>query len=200
MHMHAEHEEHEHAAEMRPSEELMSEHRVIERMLACMDCEADAIEAGKTPPVWVFLQTSEFIHGFADECHHGKEEWKMFPTLARDGMPTETGPMKQLIEDHRQGREFNRRIHSAAQRLEAGDMTAKREVLDAIRGYVKLLRVHIKKEDNMFFPMADKMLDEAGQQHELQEEFKQVERDVMGPGAHERFIGMLEHVEEELAV
>ncbi len=191
--------EHEHGREMTPTEELEAEHRVIEKMLDCMDVEADALEAGKTPPAVVFLETSDFIAGFADACHHGKEEHKMFPMLASDGMPTESGPMKQLIADHKQGREFNRRIREAAKRLEAGDMTAKRELLDAVRGYVKLLRVHIKKEDNMFFPMADEMLSEQ-QQRELHQEFEQVELVETGAGVHGKYLAVLQHVRDELGM
>ncbi|RJQ51726.1 MAG: hypothetical protein C4521_11660 [Actinobacteria bacterium] len=195
--MHDAHAHQEHEEEPSPSDVLESEHRVIERVLDLMDRAADQIDGGRLPPLSVFLNITDFIAGFADADHHGKEEWKMFPMLAEEGMPTDHGPMKQLIADHARGRELNGQMRHATERLRHGEAKADADLLRAMREYVKLLHVHIKKEDNMFFPMADRMLDEA-HQRQLSEQFDEVEADQMGETGRIRYLRMLADIEEEL--
>lgn len=193
------HEHHEHDGSLSPSEILEAEHRVIERMLDAMEREAQRLTDGDTPAPWIFSDTSDFIADFADACHHAKEERRMFPMLETAGMPADHGPMYWLIQDHKRGRELNRLMRAAAGRLFAGDESARAELIGEINDYVKLLRIHIKKEDNAFFPMADRMLDEA-HQRQLADEFDEVEREETGEGVHEKYLGVLERVEREMGL
>ena len=59
-------------------------------------------------------------------------------------------------------------------------------VRDNLAAYVKLLKEHITKEDNVLFAMADKILT-AGDQTALSEAFEKAETDEMGEGTHEKY-------------
>jgi hemerythrin-like domain-containing protein len=72
-----------------------------------------------------------------------------------------------------------------------------RDRLEAVRGYVTLLRQHIQKEDNILFPMADQVLT-AQDQKDLAEAFDRVEREEMGAGEHERYHAMIDEMEDTL--
>jgi hemerythrin-like domain-containing protein len=59
-------------------------------------------------------------------------------------------------------------------------------VRDNLLGYTRLLRAHIGKEDNVLYPMAERILTPEDQQW-LAEEFDRVEAEEMGAGVHEKY-------------
>lgn len=99
-----------------------------------------------------------FFRLFADACHHGKEEDLLFPALEREGMPADAGPIAVMLHEHRIGRDFVRRMFEASPAFRTGDTAAAREIADAGRGYIELIRAHIAKEDGILFEMADGMV------------------------------------------
>jgi hemerythrin-like domain-containing protein len=52
----------------------MQEHRVIERVITSLEQGADRLEQGKAIEPAFFIDAAQFIKGFADGCHHMKEE------------------------------------------------------------------------------------------------------------------------------
>ena len=55
----------------------------------------------------------EFLRGFGDRCHHGKEEQHLFAVLAARGLPREVGPLAVLISEHEEGRALLTRMSEA---------------------------------------------------------------------------------------
>ena len=72
---------------------LKEEHRVIERVLDALETAANRLTTGSPVRPGVFLQAADFIKGFADGCHHKKEEGVLFPALEAAGIPAEGGPI-----------------------------------------------------------------------------------------------------------
>jgi hemerythrin-like domain-containing protein len=68
-------------------EQLKKEHAVIERMLAILETVCLRLQAGELVDPAHVGQIVEFFRGFADECHHGKEEAVLFPALEKVGIP-----------------------------------------------------------------------------------------------------------------
>ena len=176
---------------------LMEEHRVIERLLASMEKAAGRLEADEAFRVGFFLDAAEVIKGFADGCHHRKEEGILFPAMEAAGVPREGGPIGVMLAEHEEGRRLTRAMRGAAERVLHGDMSAKRSVGENARGYTVLLRQHIAKEDGVLFPMADRALQGAAA-HEMAEAFEKVERQETGEGVHEKYLGMVEALEREV--
>jgi hemerythrin-like domain-containing protein len=126
---------------------LMSEHRIIERVL-----EALELAAKRDLPASFYERALEFISSFADKCHHGKEEERLFPVLERNGVPREGGPIGVMCEEHVEGRDHVRRMREF---LRLGKLDGlRRESLE----YAALLRQHIRKEDDVLFVMARHVL------------------------------------------
>ncbi len=177
------------------TEVLMSEHRGIERMLAVLERGIPRLLAGDATPVPEFAQGVDFLRGFADRCHHHKEEQHLFPLLASKGLPVDGGPIGVMLHEHDEGRAYIRAMDEAIQRYQAGgDQQALRDLASAAGGYTRLLRAHIQKEDNVLFQLANQALTPAEQQ-ELVETFDRVEVEVMGVGTHERYHRMLDTLE-----
>ncbi|MDO8568643.1 MAG: hemerythrin domain-containing protein [Dehalococcoidales bacterium] len=177
-------------------EELKHEHRIIERMLAVLRAANDRAEAGQALPPDFFNQVVDFVRNFADKCHHGKEEDNLFPTMELRGVPRLGGPLAVMLEEHRQGRDYVRQMDEAARRLAGGDKSALKMGLAAARGYADLLTAHIAKEDNVLYPMAERVLTPEDEQ-ELLEKFEEIETTRMGPGKHEQYLKMIARLEKK---
>lgn len=180
---------------MKATEILMEEHRVIERVLAAMEIAVQLLEAKQLRPGF-FVDAAEFIKGFADGCHHKKEEGVLFPAMLAHGVRDQGGPIGVMMAEHTQGRTFTMAMRKAAQDLEAGDEAARAVIIENARGYIALLRQHIAKEDTVLFPMADRVISPAGQD-KLAESFERIEHEEAGVGAHEKYLDLAEALERE---
>ena len=182
---------------MEATQILMSEHRVIERVIQALETAARHLESGDAVRPGFFIDASEFIKGFADGCHHRKEEGVLFTALVEAGMPAEGGPVAVMLYEHEQGRAFTRAMRAAALRL-ASESAARADVIANALGYASLLRQHIQKEDHILFPMADRVLPVEKQQ-QVADSFEQVEHEETGEGVHEKYLALADALEREAA-
>lgn len=181
---------------MRATKILMDEHRVIERVLHALERAAEATDAGEPVRPSFFLKAAEFIEGFADGCHHQKEEAVLFAAMTAAGAPTEAGPIAVMLQEHEQGRAYNRAMRRGAERWQGGDEGGRSEVVTAARGYVALLREHIQKEDQVLFPMAEDIIP-ASRHSQVTADVERVELEERQSGTHERYLTMAEKLAAE---
>ena len=180
---------------MQATDILMSEHRVIERVIRAMETAAARIEEGKVVRPGFFLDAAEFIKGFADGCHHRKEEGLLFKALADSGTPPEGGSVAALLYEHVQGRQLSHSMCVAARKWQYGDSSAKSEVIQNALGYASLLRAHILKEDRVLFPLANHFIP-FNLQQKLLADFQKVEYDENG--VHEKYMALADALEQEM--
>jgi hemerythrin-like domain-containing protein len=133
-----------------PTETLREEHRVILRALDALEAASERLAAGGALPAGWWGDLLEWLRAFADRSHHAKEERCLFPAMERAGLPFEGGPIDVMLEEHTEGR-------GLIQAMEGGDPARRPEM--ALR-YVRLLRDHIDKENEVLFAIADSVLDE----------------------------------------
>jgi hemerythrin-like domain-containing protein len=178
---------------------LMSEHRVIERVIQSIETAAQRLENGQTVQPEFFLSAADFIKGFADGCHHKKEEGVLFKALESYGLPTNGGPVGVMLAEHEQGRSFTTGMRQAALRLQAGEVSAVEDIVRNALGYASLLRQHIQKEDTILFPIAEEVLPLKAQS-EVADGFEHVEHEETGAGVHEKYLAIAENLEREMAL
>lgn len=184
---------------MKATQELMNEHRIIERFLEALRVASRKLEDDSKISPDFFLQAADFIQGFADGCHHRKEEGVLFKTLEKYGLTAESGPVGVMLYEHEQGRFFTRKMKEAAQRWKIGDVAAKQEVIANALNYAALLSQHIGKEDGVLFPMADRLI--PPELHEqVYRDFEKVERQETGEGVHEKYVNLVYVLEKEAGV
>ena len=167
--------------------------------LACLENIADEANTSGKLNEESAAQAVDVIRTFADKCHHGKEENHLFVTLVDKGMPKEGGPVGQMLDEHEQGRAFVKGMTESISKAAAGDAEALRSFSQNARGYVILLRAHIKKEDGVLFPMADRRLSE-DDQAQLMQAFEVVESDHMGKGTHEKYLAIVASLAKKYGV
>jgi hemerythrin-like domain-containing protein len=181
---------------MQATDTLMEEHRVIERVLTSLEQAARRLERGEQVRPGFFIDAADFIKGFADGCHHKKEEGVLFVAMVDAGLPRQVGPIAVMLSEHEQGRVYTHGMREAALRLQAGDASARGEVVQNALGYVALLRQHIEKENGVLFPMANEMIPVA-RQDAVYEGFEHVEHEETGEGVHEKYLALAESLERE---
>ena len=158
---------------MTPTEILSGEHRLIVAVLDILEEAAERLDNGDTVNPEFFIDAAEFVAGFADKCHHGKEEDILFVAMTARDMPQDSGPVAVMLHEHELGRRYTAAFRSAAEQMQAGDESAADEVVRNVFGYVNLLREHIMKEDNILFPMAEQIIP-ADAMRQVDEEFQRV--------------------------
>ncbi len=171
---------------MKPTEILKHEHQVILMVLEAAEQEAERIHDSSAVRADIVEEMFDFFRNFADRCHHAKEEDLLFVRMEERGLPAHSGPVAVMLHEHDQGRGYLRAIAEALPRAGEGDVEARAAIRSNILGYVQLLRAHIDKEDNILYPMADRVFTPEDQRW-LSEAFDRVGAEEMGAVVHERY-------------
>lgn len=169
----------------RAIDDLKHEHDAIQVALKILESLEQRTATGQPVDTSDLAAFLGFLQEFADKCHHGKEEGILFPALVSAGLPQKSGPVEVLLDDHVQGRDWIARMASSLTPALDPERFAQ-----AARGYRELLQAHIRKENEVLFPMAEQMLSPE-QLDSLFERFEAHEEQVIGAGRHEQLHGLL---------
>lgn len=176
---------------------LMAEHRVIERALNALEAGVYRLDKGETVPAEFFLSAVDFMKEYADGCHHEKEEGVLFKYMEDRGILEQGCPLGVMLAEHALGRQYILALRSAAHAMEVGDQGARKRIIESARSYIALLRQHIRKEDQILFPMADHVIPE--EQHTLVwNSFELVLQVENGKGAHAYYQALAEELERDI--
>ena len=139
-------------------------------------------------------QALDFIRHFADGCHHLKEEKVLFPAMEEHGIPRDGGPIGMMLMEHEEGRGYVRSMMGAIALVETKNEAAKEILIDKAKAYLRLLREHIQKEDEILFRIADDVIP-PDEQKQLLRSFEEHEAKEMGTGVHEKYLKLVEELE-----
>ena len=167
-------------------EQLMTEHRLIEQVLGSLETFVENVEKGAEADRRTVRDYADFFRNFADKCHHGKEEDRLFVKMTEFGFPKEYGPIAVMLAEHEQGREHVSALAAIGNRDGALANGERAEVIRHALEYVPLLRAHIMKEDNILYPMALQTIPQT-EMDKMGAAFDDFEATEMGDGTHERF-------------
>ncbi|HVP07672.1 MAG TPA: hemerythrin domain-containing protein [Candidatus Acidoferrum sp.] len=167
-------------------EMLMTEHRLILKVLGAMEKYVEAVVSGQPVDRADLEKFVTFIREFADRCHHGKEEDILFASMVEQGYPREQGPVAVMLAEHEQGRQLVGVLKAIAAKSGAWTEEEKSQLIRAALGYISLLRSHIHKEDHVLYPAAENHLGPE-RMEAMAEEFEVFEQTKSGAGEHERF-------------
>ena len=158
-----------------PTDQLKAEHEKIMILLDILQRICAELEAKRDINPLYLGQVIEFMKIFVDKFHHGKEEDLLFPAMRKAGGLRESGPIRELMIDHITGRSLARNMNLAAERYRKYDSGAPVRFVESAKSYISLLIEHIHKEDETYFPMAEKTLSEM-QKKELLVSFEELEK------------------------
>ena len=181
---------------MKPTEILMEEHRVIERVLSALEKASSRLSRGEDVYLRFFSGTSVLINGFTDSYHYRKEEKILIPTLVEYGLAKDTGPIAVMLAEHEEGRRLSQKLGIVIDRFQSGEIKVKDQVVISALAYVSLLRRHMDKEDRILFPMLEKVIP-ADRREQIIDTFDRFEQEVNGEEMHEKYYGMADRLVRE---
>ena len=144
---------------MQPIAPLMTEHRLIERMVSIMRQDLERIRSNiAVDPEFAFVDpvfidvAVDFLRTYADRCHHGKEEDILFVELATKELPPDLKKiMDELTEEHQRAREYTQELVKAKENFLREEPEAVNQILFYIDKLTAMYPKHISKEDQHFF-------------------------------------------------
>jgi hemerythrin-like domain-containing protein len=173
---------------MQPRGPLMTEHRLIERMIGLIDKEVKKIERNNDVNHSFIDAAVDFIRIYADRTHHGKEEEILFRDLSnKDLSEADKRIMNELIQEHMVGRTTLAALIKATDEYKNGDKSALKLILQSLNKFVEFYPPHIEKEDRVFFPSSMAYLSDTEQQSMIAE-FWEFDRKII----HEKYKSVVE--------
>ncbi len=137
---------------MLPIGPLMIEHRLIERMTALLEKEADRMEREKNINPGFLATAIDFFTAYTDRCHHGKEEGILYEDLAAKNLSGEHKLLlREILDEHQQARRAVIELADEKARFLEGNPESLQLMTDKMRFMVTLYAIHIDKEDKHFF-------------------------------------------------
>ncbi|MGZ6208285.1 MAG: hemerythrin domain-containing protein [Syntrophales bacterium] len=176
---------------MTPAEQLKEEHEGISLMLRILEKVCAKMEAKGKINLGHLDRIMEFFKIFVDQCHHGKEEDLLFPAI----IPMEQKLIGLLLREHSRGRSYVQAMGQELTHMKKFEGLTRTEYTANAQKYIVLMTQHIQKEDNVLFPMVDRLLGEK-KQRALVEGFEDLERRKIGEGVHEGFHKLLHELKE----
>ncbi|MFA6118553.1 MAG: hemerythrin domain-containing protein [Parachlamydiales bacterium] len=159
--------------EMNAIKMLLDEHVTIMRMIGLLENLAKNIKKFEKTNLDFYKTVVDFFKTYADRCHHGKEEKIFFNKLKSKPLnENEKKILYELIEEHKAARKFVSEIDKLK---ESKDFIKLSEVINNL---VNLYKMHINKENTMFFYPTFKYFSE-DEKKALLNEFMEEDRKVI---------------------
>jgi hemerythrin-like domain-containing protein len=137
---------------------LVEEHRLILRTISLLELNARRTAEGSCSNWQFYLDGVDFIRSYADRFHHAKEEDVLFEALIKNGMPRENSPIAAMLMEHDQGRSHVAALETATREVLAGQTDRTAVIAEQALAYAELLREHIAKEDDILYPLAERVI------------------------------------------
>ncbi len=184
---------------MKATMELRHEHDAVLVALRILDKVAAAVARNDERAQGDLERLLDFFRVFVDKCHHGKEEDVLFPELERRGVRRQGGPVGVMLGEHEIGRGHVRAITENLQKVRGGDSSAAAAITEHASAYRAMLQMHIQKENNVLFPMAERVVP-ADVAERIAEQFDAIERERVGEGRHDAYHAMLRETKNRYGV
>jgi DUF438 domain-containing protein len=136
---------------------LKQDHEITERVFAAMDTLFDSA-SGPSPTQAGLLV--DYLHGYVDQCHNQKEELHLFPRLEARGIPRHGGPLAVMLQEHERAQAILSRLVPLGSAYAAGDKGKLSELRGAFADYAALCKDHFWKENDILYPLAQRVLSE----------------------------------------
>ena len=133
---------------------LVEDHRHILELLSLMNKGAERIVSNQPPPAAFFSVGLELAREFADKYHHYKEEYLLFGLLAQKHQGELDGHIERHRNQHEQCRNLIQSMASALPGYATGTEASVKTLHRDATEYVRILRSHIRSENDVFFPLA----------------------------------------------
>jgi hemerythrin-like domain-containing protein len=139
-----------------PLDTLLEDHRNTARLLDALERQIGIFAEAGTPDYDVIVGAAEYFLDYPDLCHRPKEDAIAARLLATN--PAEAAALADLAGEHELARERARGVRRTMRELLGDTDIAREVVVDAARRFIAYERRHMQVEEEVFFPMAARLL------------------------------------------
>jgi hemerythrin-like domain-containing protein len=180
-----------------PTEDLMREHGLLNRILLVYDEGIRRLDAGTELPLDAIAGAAGIVKRFVEDYHEKLEEEQLFPRFHK------AGKLVPLVETLKVQHAAGRKVTLEIQRLTKGDAAkaagAKKELSSQLARFVRMYRPHEAREDTVLFP-AFRELVKGKELDELGERFESKEHELFGEKGFERMVDEVAAIERKLGI
>jgi len=184
-------------AAISPTEDLMREHGVLNRILLVYEESCRRLDGSKDLEPATLAGAARIVRTFIEDYHAKLEEDHVFPRFEKAGKLVEL--VKVLREQHAAGHRLTDRILELATPSGFKDAEGARRLSRALRQFIRMFRPHESREDTVLFP-AIRSLVTARQFADLGEQFEEKEHQMFGEHGFEDIVGQVARLEVKLGL
>jgi hemerythrin-like domain-containing protein len=177
-----------------PTEDLMREHGVLNRVLLVYDHFIYQIDQKQDFKPELVAGAASIIRRFVEDYHERQEEQFLFPRFEKAGVLTDLVPV--LKAQHQAGRKLTDQVTSLANARGTDDRAKLAQVL---RQFVRMYRPHEAREDTVLFPELRKIVS-AREFDALGEQFEKNEHKQFGADGFEMYRDKVADLEKQLGI
>ncbi len=163
---------------------LRKEHELIARALDVTDEFANRLERQQAVAPETLFSLLQFFSFFAHRSHRDKEEELLFPALRDKGFYEGPGCIGVLLAEHEEGASAFQHMVNAAQAYRGDEAAAGTAWAEAARRYGTALRQHMRREEEVLFQQAERLLSDE-EQRGLAAEFERLDSRAQRAGMDE---------------
>ena len=180
--------------EVSPTEDLMREHGLLNRVLLIYEESARRLARKSDLDPKVLTDAAGIIKSFIENYHEKLEEDYLFPRFEKASKLTD------LVAVLRQQHQAGRRLTSQIQQMAGAKSSAERQkLLAAIQAFIHMYRPHEAREDTVLFPALHQIVS-AHEFDALGEDFEKKEHELFGKEGFEGMVDKVAGLEKQLGI
>jgi hemerythrin-like domain-containing protein len=177
-----------------PTEDLMREHGVLNRVLLVYDNFIYRIDQKQKIKPEVVSGAASIIRSFVEDYHEKQEEEFLFPGFEKAGVLADL--VVVLKAQHQAGRNLTNQVMQLANAQSDNDRA---KLAEALRQFIRMYRPHEAREDTVLFPELRKIVS-AHEFDSLGEQFEANEHKQFGADGFELYRDKVAGIEKELGI
>jgi len=180
-----------------PSEDLMREHGVLNRLLLIYEEALRRLDAHEPLPAPSVTGAAEVLRRFIEQYHERLEEEHVFPVFEKAGRLVDL--VKTLRRQHQAGRGLTERILQLAGNKGPLKEADRQEVAVGMRRFIRMYRPHEAREDTVLFPAFRELLSPKDFEA-LGEAFEDKEHELFGKEGFEGVVSQVAKLEQAAGI
>lgn len=183
--------------EVSPSEDLMREHGVLNRILLIYDtCKLHIINNEKFD-LAVLNNSAQIIRTFIEDYHEKLEEDYLFPRFEKANQLTDL--VQVLRSQHKAGRILTDQVIQFGKMKSIADINESQKLIKLLGDFNGMYRPHEAREDTVLFPAIRKIVSK-NEYFALGEEFEDKEHELFGEDGFDTIVEKVANIEKQLNI
>jgi hemerythrin-like domain-containing protein len=183
--------------EVTPSEDLMREHGVLNRILLIYDSFTDHLGKNEPFDLAELVKSAQIIRTFIEDYHEKLEEEYLFPRFEKANTLTEL--TRVLRSQHTAGRTLTDQILEIGKAKSLSDPDERHRLIRLLSDFKNMYRPHEAREDTVLFPAIRRIVSR-NEYFALGEDFEEREHKLFGEDGFDTIVEKVAGIEKQLGI